>query len=44
MGVRANADNPGDAELPRLRRRGHQLCRTEHMFLGDRKQIIRPSS
>ncbi|MGH3716046.1 MAG: pyruvate, phosphate dikinase, partial [Micromonosporaceae bacterium] len=39
--VRANADTPEDAE--RARRYGGQgigLCRTEHMFLGDRKQLV----
>jgi pyruvate,orthophosphate dikinase len=39
--VRANADNPEDAA--RGRRMGSQgigLCRTEHMFLGDRKQYV----
>jgi pyruvate,orthophosphate dikinase len=39
--VRANADTPEDAE--RARRYGAQgigLCRTEHMFLGDRKQLV----
>lgn len=41
MGVRANADNPEDAELSRsFGASGIGLCRTEHMFLGDRKQII----
>lgn len=41
MGVRANADNPEDAELSRgFGAEGIGLCRTEHMFLGDRKQII----
>jgi pyruvate,orthophosphate dikinase len=41
MGVRANADNPEDAELARkFGAAGIGLCRTEHMFLGDRKQII----
>ena len=41
LGVRANADTPDDAE--RARRFGAQgigLCRTEHMFLGDRKQLV----
>jgi pyruvate,orthophosphate dikinase len=41
MKVRANADNPEDAE--RGRRFGAQgigLCRTEHMFLGDRRQLV----
>ncbi len=39
--VRANADTPDDAS--RARRMGAQgigLCRTEHMFLGDRKQYV----
>jgi len=39
--VRANADTPQDAE--RARRFGAQgigLCRTEHMFLGDRRQLV----
>ncbi|MFI8992558.1 pyruvate, phosphate dikinase [Streptomyces sp. NPDC053542] len=39
--VRANADTPEDAA--RARRFGAQgigLCRTEHMFLGDRRQLI----
>ncbi|MBQ6454732.1 MAG: pyruvate, phosphate dikinase [Eggerthellaceae bacterium] len=41
MGVRANADNPEDAQLSRdFGAGGIGLCRTEHMFLGDRKQII----
>jgi pyruvate,orthophosphate dikinase len=41
MGVRANADNPEDAELSRsFGAEGIGLCRTEHMFLGERKQII----
>ncbi|NRQ38720.1 pyruvate, phosphate dikinase [Nonomuraea sp. NN258] len=41
LGVRANADTPEDAE--RARRFGAQgigLCRTEHMFLGDRRQLV----
>ncbi len=41
MGVRANADTPEDAE--RARRYGAQgigLCRTEHMFLGERRQLV----
>jgi len=41
LGVRANADTPGDAS--RARRFGAQgigLCRTEHMFLGDRKALV----
>ncbi len=41
LGVRANADNPEDAHLSReFGAAGIGLCRTEHMFLGDRKQII----
>ena len=41
MGVRANADNPADAQLSaEFGAAGIGLCRTEHMFLGDRKQII----
>ncbi|MDQ1698418.1 MAG: pyruvate, orthophosphate dikinase [Frankiaceae bacterium] len=41
LGVRANADTPEDAE--RARRFGGQgigLCRTEHMFLGDRRKHV----
>ncbi len=41
MGVRANADSPDDAELSRENGAvGIGLCRTEHMFLGDRKDLI----
>ncbi len=41
LGVRANADNPEDAQLSRdFGAQGIGLCRTEHMFLGDRKNII----
>ena len=41
MGVRANADTPADAELSRsFGAAGIGLCRTEHMFLGERKQIV----
>ena len=41
LGVRANADNPEDAALSRsFGAQGIGLCRTEHMFLGDRKKII----
>ncbi|MFE7901026.1 pyruvate, phosphate dikinase [Streptomyces sp. NPDC057424] len=39
--VRANADTPGDAA--RARRFGAQgvgLCRTEHMFLGERRKLV----
>jgi len=41
MRVRANADTPADAE--RARRFGAQgigLCRTEHMFLGERRVLV----
>jgi len=41
MAVRANADTPEDAA--RARRFGAQgigLCRTEHMFLGDRSPLV----
>ncbi|TDD02587.1 pyruvate, phosphate dikinase [Nonomuraea deserti] len=41
LGVRANADTPGDAA--RARRFGAQgigLCRTEHMFLGERRRLV----
>jgi pyruvate,orthophosphate dikinase len=41
LGVRANADTPDDAA--RARRFGSQgigLCRTEHMFLGDRRSYV----
>jgi pyruvate,orthophosphate dikinase len=41
LGVRANADTPDDAA--RARRFGAQgigLCRTEHMFLGDRRRYV----
>lgn len=41
LGVRANADNGDDAA--RARRFGAQgigLCRTEHMFLGERRQFV----
>jgi pyruvate, orthophosphate dikinase len=41
LGVRANSDTPEDSE--RARRFGAQgigLCRTEHMFLGDRRKHV----
>jgi pyruvate,orthophosphate dikinase len=41
LDVRANADTPDDAA--RARRFGAQgigLCRTEHMFLGDRREYV----
>jgi len=41
MGVRANADNPEDARLSLENgAAGIGLCRTEHMFLGERKDLI----
>ena len=41
MGVRANADNPEDAKIARdFGAEGIGLTRTEHMFLGERKDII----
>jgi pyruvate,orthophosphate dikinase len=41
LGVHANADTPADAE--RARRFGAEgigLCRTEHMFLGERRKLV----
>jgi pyruvate,orthophosphate dikinase len=41
LGVRTNADTPEDAQ--RARRFGAEgigLCRTEHMFLGERRQMV----
>ncbi|WP_103063708.1 pyruvate, phosphate dikinase [Actinomyces qiguomingii] len=39
--VRANADNPDDARHAIHRgAQGVGLCRTEHMFLGERKQYV----
>ncbi|MGH4032056.1 pyruvate, phosphate dikinase [Actinomycetota bacterium Odt1-20B] len=39
--VRANADTPADAALARrLGARGIGLCRTEHMFLGERRALV----
>ncbi|TCC30798.1 pyruvate, phosphate dikinase [Kribbella speibonae] len=41
LGVHANADTPADAA--RARRFGAEgigLCRTEHMFLGERRQLV----
>ncbi len=41
MRVRANADTAADAD--RARRMGAEgigLCRTEHMFLGDRRELV----
>jgi pyruvate,orthophosphate dikinase len=41
MGVRANADTPEHAtEALELGAEGIGLCRTEHMFLGDRTQLV----
>ncbi len=41
MGVRANADSPDDAEKARaFGAQGIGLCRTEHMFLGDRQPLM----
>jgi pyruvate,orthophosphate dikinase len=41
MGVRANADTPEDAaRARRFGAAGIGLCRTEHMFLGERREIV----
>ena len=41
LGVRANADTPEDGEIARRRgAEGIGLARTEHMFLGDRLQVV----
>ncbi|SBT40218.1 pyruvate, phosphate dikinase [Micromonospora narathiwatensis] len=41
LGVRANADTPADARRARrLGAAGIGLCRTEHMFLGDRRELV----
>ncbi|MFZ5851572.1 MAG: pyruvate, phosphate dikinase [Actinomycetota bacterium] len=41
MGVRANADTPEDAARARqFGAAGIGLCRTEHMFLGERRQHV----
>jgi pyruvate,orthophosphate dikinase len=41
MGVRANADTPTDAaRARRFGAVGIGLCRTEHMFLGDRRPLV----
>jgi pyruvate,orthophosphate dikinase len=41
LGVRANADTPEDSERARrFGAAGIGLCRTEHMFLGDRRQLV----
>jgi pyruvate,orthophosphate dikinase len=41
LDVRANADSPADARRAReFGAHGIGLCRTEHMFLGDRQQLM----
>jgi pyruvate,orthophosphate dikinase len=41
LSVRANADTPEDAQRARtLGAEGIGLCRTEHMFLGDRRSFV----
>jgi pyruvate, orthophosphate dikinase len=41
LGVRANADTPADgARARRFGAAGIGLCRTEHMFLGERRQHV----
>src|SRR4051794_7587855 len=41
LGVRTNADTPDDsARARRFGAQGIGLCRTEHMFLGDRRQLV----
>jgi pyruvate,orthophosphate dikinase len=41
MEVRANADNAADADRARkIGAQGIGLCRTEHMFLGERRTLI----
>jgi pyruvate,orthophosphate dikinase len=41
LGVRANADTPEDATRARgFGAEGIGLCRTEHMFLGERQQLM----
>ncbi|HEU5033138.1 MAG TPA: pyruvate, phosphate dikinase [Mycobacteriales bacterium] len=41
LGVRANADTPEDADRARrFGAAGIGLCRTEHMFLGDRRKHV----
>jgi pyruvate,orthophosphate dikinase len=41
MDVRTNADTPEDsARARRFGAHGIGLCRTEHMFLGDRRQLV----
>ncbi|MGP3956961.1 pyruvate, phosphate dikinase [Nonomuraea sp. 3N208] len=41
LGVRANADTPEDAaRARRFGAHGIGLCRTEHMFLGERRRLV----
>ncbi|MEV1145157.1 pyruvate, phosphate dikinase, partial [Micromonospora sp. NPDC049799] len=41
LGVRANADTPVDARRAReFGAAGIGLCRTEHMFLGERRELV----
>ena len=41
LGVHANADTPADAERARrFGAGGVGLCRTEHMFLGERRKLV----
>ncbi len=41
LGVRTNADTPDDAaRARRFGAAGIGLCRTEHMFLGDRRELV----
>jgi pyruvate,orthophosphate dikinase len=41
LGVRANADTPGDADRARrFGAHGIGLCRTERMFRGDRRSVL----
>ncbi|GGK62816.1 pyruvate, phosphate dikinase [Sphaerisporangium melleum] len=41
LGVRANADTPEDAgRARRFGAEGIGLCRTEHMFLGERRRLV----
>ncbi|HEX6501396.1 MAG TPA: pyruvate, phosphate dikinase [Micromonosporaceae bacterium] len=41
LGVRTNADTPEDsARARRFGAQGIGLCRTEHMFLGDRRELV----
>ena len=41
MVVRTNADNPKDSKLARdMGAKGIGLCRTEHMFMGERVELV----